>query len=104
MVISLVLVLEGSQLASLTDLAFAAILVFGTYKKNTFSAIALPIFFVLGKISILDDLRGMDVELVLGFALYSATFLNCFCLGAIGAVRYRQLIRKRRSDSERVVL
>jgi hypothetical protein len=96
---NLELLIEDSNTTSVPDMFFLAIFVFGTYKRNVFCAVSLLISKLAGFVWFFPRvLRGMDVAHVAEFVLYGVAFANCYYLGAVGAIRYQQLIRSRRRE------
>jgi hypothetical protein len=93
------LLLDASNLTSIPDTVLLAILVLGTYRRNVFSAVALVIFSIVGSTWIvLRILRNMDVVVIAEFVLFAVAFAHCYYLGAVGAIRYKQLVRSRRKE------
>jgi len=82
------------------DVIIFALLVSGVYRKNTFSAVVLVIYFLIGK-----TFQFIELGYVSFWPMIVALiFLNYYYLGVLGVIKYNRLVDRKKSNNKNLIL
>ena len=81
------------------DLILFTLLLFGLYKKNTFSAVIIFIYFLIGKVIQFSEVDKISLPAI----ILAFIFLHYFYLGILGVVKHNKLVKKKRSATKNLI-